>query len=92
MHIKLSGLLLLFVFLNHNTLTVGEGVTEGVAGVYNCTVSNVLGSNSTRITAVGDQLPIDVHFEVYTMMLHFFLFVFHSPLLFLDVIELLLPF
>ena len=38
----------------NNTLTVGEGATEGVAGVYNCTVSNVLGSNSTGITAVGE--------------------------------------
>ena len=38
----------------NNILTVGEGVTEGVAGVYNCTVSNVLGSDSTGITAVGE--------------------------------------
>ena len=38
----------------NNTLTVGEGATEGVAGVYNCTVSNVLGSDSTGITVVGE--------------------------------------
>ena len=38
----------------NNTLIVGEGVTGGVAGIYNCTVSNVLGSNSGGITAVGE--------------------------------------
>ena len=38
----------------NNTLTVGEGVTRGVAGLYNCTVSNVLGSDSAGVTAVGE--------------------------------------
>ena len=38
----------------NNTLTVGEGVTEGVAGLYNCTVSNVLGSDSGEITSLGE--------------------------------------
>ena len=37
----------------NNTLTVGEGVTGGVAGVYNCAVSNVLGSDSTMIAVVA---------------------------------------
>ena len=53
----------------NNTLTVGEGATEGVAGVYNCTVSNVLGSDSRGITAVGEWNLIDYNSTI-SLSLH----------------------
>ena len=36
-----------------NVLTVSEEVPGGVAGTYNCTVSNELGSDSREVVAVG---------------------------------------
>ena len=37
-----------------NVLTVSEGAPGGVAGTYNCTVTNDLGSASAVVMAVGE--------------------------------------
>ena len=36
-----------------NVLTVSETAPSGVAGAYNCTVTNELGSDSSEVVAVG---------------------------------------
>ena len=36
-----------------NVLTVSETAPSGVAGTYNCTVTNELGSDSSEVMAVG---------------------------------------
>ena len=36
-----------------NVLTVSEAASSGVAGTYNCTVTNKLGSDSSEVVAVG---------------------------------------
>ena len=36
-----------------NVLTVSETAPSGVAGTYNCTVTNELGSDSSEVVAVG---------------------------------------
>ena len=40
-----------------NVLTVSEAAPSGVAGTYNCTVTNELGSDSREVVAVGRSLP-----------------------------------
>ena len=39
-----------------NVLTVSEAAPSGVAGTYNCTVTNELGSDSKEVVAVGKSL------------------------------------
>ena len=45
-----------------NVLTVSETAPSGVAGIYNCTVTNELGSDRQEVMAVGkDSSNITLH-------------------------------